>query len=78
MAFQPYFQCGPEWAKFGEAYLRVRVAEYPNPNGYVGVYLPTGTRLDVRGTDLLRLIPTSESIDRPDVWTIQGANSVAL
>ena len=45
-----------------EAYIRVRVTEDVNPNGYVGVYLPTGTRLDVRASDLLRFNPGAASM----------------
>jgi hypothetical protein len=45
-----------------EAYIRVRVTEDVNPDGYVGVYLPTGTRLDVRASDLLRFNPETASM----------------
>ena len=56
MEFVPYFEGGSPPIDNGHvAFLRVRVTKDPEPNGYVIVYLPSGTALQVRGQDLLRV-----------------------
>jgi hypothetical protein len=54
--FTPYFQSGSPPIENGhDAFLRVRVTKDLEPNGYLTVYLPSGTALNVRGCDLLRI-----------------------
>ena len=72
MTLTPYFVEGSPLRANGEAFLRVRVADGLNPNGFVRVWLPSGTPLSVRGSDLLQVnvgCDIERRIVRADVGT---------
>jgi hypothetical protein len=67
VALVPYFESGSPPVDGGhDALLPVRVTKEPEPNGYLVVYLPSGTALHVRSQDLLRVNEAAQPSATPE------------
>ena len=60
MGFGPYFRPGAVVTTERPGFLRVRVSDDITANGYVAVYLDTGTQIVVRSRDVLALDAATE------------------
>jgi hypothetical protein len=76
--FRPYFN--GEWrapSSDSVAYICVRVTKEPRTDGSVTVFLPSGTALTVRASDLLRFDPepaAATTLDAIDSVSLLGAS----